>query len=57
MAQFIADVGHPNVGCYLDLGNARSVLHGYPENWCTALNCSNGRPMVQWDTDRKQGEV
>ena len=37
MARFIADVDHPNVGAYLDLGNAMSVLNGYPENWCTAL--------------------
>ncbi|MCX6050268.1 MAG: sugar phosphate isomerase/epimerase [Chloroflexi bacterium] len=37
MAQFLADVNRPNVGSYLDLGNAMSVLNGYPENWCTAL--------------------
>jgi L-ribulose-5-phosphate 3-epimerase len=37
MARFIADVDHPSVGCYLDLGNAMFVLNGYPENWCTAL--------------------
>jgi hexulose-6-phosphate isomerase len=36
-ARFLADVDHPNVGTYLDLGNAMSVLNGYPENWCTAL--------------------
>ena len=37
MADFIADVDHPNVGCYLDPGNAASVFNTYPENWCTAL--------------------
>lgn len=37
MARFIEDVDHPQVGVYLDLGNAMSVLNGYPENWCTAL--------------------
>jgi len=37
MANFLADINHPNVGCYLDLGNAMSALNGYPENWCTAL--------------------
>ena len=37
MARLLADVGHPHVGCYLDLGNAMYVLKGYPENWCTAL--------------------
>ncbi len=37
MARFLADVDHPHVGAYLDLGNAMSVLNGYPENWCTAL--------------------
>ncbi|CAN5857737.1 hypothetical protein BH10CHL1_BH10CHL1_31720 [soil metagenome] len=37
MAQFLADVNRPNVGSYLDLGNAMAVLNGYPENWCTAL--------------------
>lgn len=37
MARFLADVDHANVGVYLDLGNAMSVLNGYPENWCTAL--------------------
>ena len=37
MARFLDDVNHPNVGVYLDLGNAMSVLNGYPENWCTAL--------------------
>jgi sugar phosphate isomerase/epimerase len=25
------------VGVYLDVGNAMSVLNGFPENWCTAL--------------------
>jgi hexulose-6-phosphate isomerase len=37
MARFLADVAHPQVGAYLDLGNAMAVLNGYPENWCTAL--------------------
>jgi len=37
MAGFIADVDHPQVGVYLDLGNAMSLLNGYPENWCTTL--------------------
>lgn len=37
MAHFLADVNRPNVGSYLDLGNAMAVLNGYPENWCTAL--------------------
>ena len=37
MADFIADVDHPNVGCYLDPGNAAAVFNSYPENWCTAL--------------------
>ena len=37
MARFIEDVDHPQVGVYLDLGNAMAVLNGYPENWCTAL--------------------
>lgn len=37
MDRFLRDINHTNVGCYLDLGNAMSVLNGYPENWCTAL--------------------
>ena len=37
MAGFIAEVGHPSVGAYLDLGNVMYVLKGLPENWCTAL--------------------
>jgi hexulose-6-phosphate isomerase len=37
MARFLDEVNHPNVGVYLDLGNAMAVLNGYPENWCTAL--------------------
>jgi hexulose-6-phosphate isomerase len=37
MLRFLNDVNHPQVGVYLDLGNAMSVLNGYPENWCTAL--------------------
>jgi hexulose-6-phosphate isomerase len=37
MARFLDDIDHPQVGVYLDLGNAMSVLNGYPENWCTAL--------------------
>jgi L-ribulose-5-phosphate 3-epimerase len=37
MARFLDDVDHPQVGIYLDLGNAMSMLNGYPENWCTAL--------------------
>jgi hexulose-6-phosphate isomerase len=37
MARFLDDVNHPQVGVYLDLGNAYSMLNGFPENWCTAL--------------------
>ena len=37
MAQFLEDVNHPQVGVYLDVGNAMSTLNGYAENWCTAL--------------------
>jgi hexulose-6-phosphate isomerase len=37
MARFLDEINHPNVGVYLDLGNAMAVLNGYPENWCTAL--------------------
>lgn len=37
MANFIADVDHPYVGSYLDLGNSMYGSSGYPENWCTAL--------------------
>jgi L-ribulose-5-phosphate 3-epimerase len=55
MAQFIADVDHPNVGCYLDLGNARSTLHGYPENWCTALAGRIVRVHVKgYDSQRRK---
>jgi hexulose-6-phosphate isomerase len=55
MARFIADVGHPNVGCYLDLGNARFVLNGYPENWCTALAGKIVCVHVKgYDTERRE---
>jgi len=37
MARFLNDINHPNVGSYLDLGNAMYVFNSYPENWCTAL--------------------
>jgi L-ribulose-5-phosphate 3-epimerase len=37
MLRFLEEVDEPHVGVYLDVGNAMSVLNGYPENWCTAL--------------------
>ena len=37
MARFLADVNHPNVGCYLDPANGMNKRWGFPENWCTAL--------------------
>ena len=56
MARFIADVDHPNVGCYLDLGNAMYVFEGYPENWCTALAGKIVAVHVK-DYDKKSGQL
>jgi len=56
MARFLEDVGHPNVGCYLDLGNVMYVLRGYPENWCTALAGRIVAVHVK-DVDRKTGAI
>jgi hexulose-6-phosphate isomerase len=56
MASFIAAVGHPNVGAYLDLGNAMYVLKGYPENWCTALAGHIVAVHVK-DVDSKTGAI
>jgi hexulose-6-phosphate isomerase len=56
MASFINDVGHPNVGAYLDLGNVMYVLKGYPENWCTALAGRIVAVHVK-DVNRKTGAI
>ncbi len=56
MARFLEDVGHPNVGCYLDLGNVMYVLKGYPENWCTALAGRIAAVHVK-DVSRKTGAI
>ncbi|HEY3342626.1 MAG TPA: sugar phosphate isomerase/epimerase family protein [Anaerolineae bacterium] len=56
MAGFIEDVGHPNVGAYLDLGNVMYVLKGHPENWCTALAGHIVAVHVK-DVDRKTGAI
>ena len=36
-AQFIADVDHPSVQAYLDIGNGMAIGPGYAENWVTGL--------------------
>jgi len=36
-AQFLADVDHPFVKAYLDVGNALGTYGGYPENWINAV--------------------
>jgi L-ribulose-5-phosphate 3-epimerase len=56
MARFLEEVGHPNVGCYLDLGNVMYVLRGYPENWCTALAGRIAAVHVK-DVSRKSGAI
>jgi hexulose-6-phosphate isomerase len=64
MARFLDDVNHPHVGVYLDLGNAMSVLNGYPENWCTALagrivcvHVKDYDPKLRRSVNCGQGEV
>jgi hexulose-6-phosphate isomerase len=56
MAGFIEEVGHPNVGAYLDLGNVMYVLKGYPENWCTALAGHIVSVHVK-DVDQRTGAI
>ncbi len=56
MANFIEAVGHPNVGAYLDLGNAMYVAKGQPENWCTALAGHIVAVHVK-DVERKTGAI
>jgi L-ribulose-5-phosphate 3-epimerase len=36
-AQFLADVDHPAVQAYADVGNAWGTYGGYPENWVRAV--------------------
>ncbi len=36
-ARFLADVGHPNVQAYVDIGNARGTYNGPSENWVRAV--------------------
>jgi sugar phosphate isomerase/epimerase len=36
-AGFLADVGHPLVQAYVDVGNAWGTYGGYPENWVNAV--------------------
>lgn len=36
-ARFLADVDHPAVGAYVDVGNAWGTYGGYPENWVVAV--------------------
>jgi L-ribulose-5-phosphate 3-epimerase len=56
MASFLDNISHPNVGCYLDLGNVMYVLKGYPENWCTALAGRIVSVHVK-DVSRKTGAI